>query len=518
MIPRLSPQLRLAREYRMPLNDHSRNHFARLGRLGRRCAVALFIAAIGGSAGCRSETTNESRDDAAGTAPARETVRDASPLRTAVRDTPQTADAPAAGQGSRSSPEVTPRPSARRQFDSERLRAAGVRVIAGQHLTLYTDLPPDDEVDRLPAEFDLAIPQWCEYFGVDQRLTDAWHIDAYLIANRRPFEEVEILTPRVPAFRHGYALGTDLWMYEQPTAYYRRHLLLHEGTHAFSQRFLGGVGPPWYAEGMAERLATHRLDDGQIELGYLPASRDEAPMLGRIKLVQDDVAAGNLLSIDNVLGYGPKAHQHNEAYAWCWALVTLLDAHPEYAPRFRRLAASLPEPDLTERFRESFAADWPELSDQWQVFASTLVHGHDIARSAIQFAPGKPLPTGGAVVTIAADRGWQSTGVRLEAGTIYQLAAEGRFQVADEPVIWWSEAGGVTVRYWDGRPLGMLLAAVRSDSTGAPQRSDFLDPLTVGISTTITPERTGTLYLEINDSPAELHDNAGTLTVRVATE
>ncbi|MEX0937137.1 MAG: hypothetical protein WDZ59_04695 [Pirellulales bacterium] len=411
-----------------------------------------------------------------------------------------------------------PRPFALRQFDPERLRSAGVRVIAGQHLTLYTDVPPDDDVDRLPAEFDLAVPQWCEYFGVNQRLTDAWHIDAYLIANRRPFEELEILTPRVPAFRHGYALGTNLWMYEQPTAYYRRHLLLHEGTHAFSQRFLGGVGPPWYAEGVAERLATHRLGDDQIELGHLPASRDEVPMLGRIKLVQDDVAAGNLLSIHDVLGYGPKAHQHNEAYAWCWALVTLLDAHPEYAPRFRRLAASLPEPDLTERFREAFSADWPELSDQWQVLASTLVHGHDIARSAIQFAPGEPLPPGGTLVTVAADRGWQSTGVRLEAGTMYQLTAEGRFQVADQPVIWWSEAGGVTVRYWDGRPLGMLLATVRSDSTGTPQRSDFLDPLPVGTSTTITPERAGTLYLKINDSPGELHDNAGTLAVRVATE
>ena len=47
-------------------------------------------------------------------------------------------------------------------------------------------------------------------------------------------------------------MGAELWLHDQPTAYYRRHLLLHEGTHVFMASFLGGCGPGWYMEGTAE--------------------------------------------------------------------------------------------------------------------------------------------------------------------------------------------------------------------------------------------------------------------------
>ena len=35
-------------------------------------------------------------------------------------------------------------------------------------------------------------------------------------------------------------------------------------------------------------------------------------------------------------------------------------------------------------------------------------------------------------VTIAADRGWQSSGVWLEAGKTYRMTARGRYQIAVE--------------------------------------------------------------------------------------
>ena len=37
----------------------------------------------------------------------------------------------------------------------------------------------------------------------------------------------------------------------------------------------------------------------------------------------------------------------------------------------------------------------------------------------------------------------------------------------------------------------------------------------VGLGTTLVPKRSGTLFLRVNDSPAELADNAGSLEVRV---
>ena len=63
-------------------------------------------------------------------------------------------------------------------------------------------------------------------------------------------------------FLHGLSTGSDLWLYDQPSAYYRRHLLLHEGTHAFMGKFLGGCGPGWYMEGTAELFGTHRMGAG----------------------------------------------------------------------------------------------------------------------------------------------------------------------------------------------------------------------------------------------------------------
>ena len=56
----------------------------------------------------------------------------------------------------------------------------------------------------------------------------------------------------------------------------------------------------------------------------------------------------------------------------------------------------------------------------WQAFVATLDYGYDFDRMAIDFRRGKPL-AGPLTVEIAADRGWQSSGVRLEAGKSYQL-------------------------------------------------------------------------------------------------
>ena len=73
----------------------------------------------------------------------------------------------------------------------------------------------------------------------------------------------------------GFTRDDRSWLYEQPSDFYRRELLLHEGTHGFMFTLLGSCGPPWYMEGLAEDLGTHRLEDGRLTLGYMPKSRAE---------------------------------------------------------------------------------------------------------------------------------------------------------------------------------------------------------------------------------------------------
>jgi hypothetical protein len=398
--------------------------------------------------------------------------------------------------------------------DDAKAEAAGIRKLSGKHLTLYTDMT-GNEIDRLPAVFDEAFPQYCRYFHVSEQDLADWHMTGFLMKDKDRFLAAGLLPRKLPPFEHGFSCNDTLWIYDQPSDYYRRHLLLHEGVHGLMNTVLGSCGPPWYMEGIAEFLATHRLDDGKLTLGYLPKNRKETPEWGRIRILQDAVAAKKTLSVSDVIHYPADQRTETDFYAWCWALSTFLDQHPRYQERFRQLIHDVRRTDFTKRFLQSYRPDWPELCEEWQVMTANLEYGYDVARSAIDFSPGKPLSHEGANVTVAADRGWQNTGLRLEAGVTYQLTASGRYQIAQKPTVWWCEPNGVSIRYDHGWPLGILLAAVRANNPSLSEDSPLLHPKAIGLGATLAPTQSGTLFLKINDSAGELSDNAGTLRVNV---
>ena len=117
--------------------------------------------------------------------------------------------------------------------------------------------------------------------------------------------------------------------------------------------------------------------------------------------------------------------------------------------------------------------------------------------------------------------------MRLEAGRKYRIRAVGRYQIAatetppsgvggaKQP--WPCEPGGVTLRYYRGRPLGMLLGAVEPDPTSANPPA-ALAPFAVGLDVIVEPSTSGTLYLRVNDSNGELDDNAGSLIAEITSE
>ncbi|MCY2992266.1 MAG: hypothetical protein NTY19_30945 [Planctomycetota bacterium] len=408
-----------------------------------------------------------------------------------------------------------PAPAERLVIDEALAAAQGIRKLNGTHLTMYTDLPADPDVDELPAVFDLAVPQWCAYFQIAPARVRDWQLNGFLMQDKGRFQTEGLLPAQLPPFLNGYQSGPNLWLYNQPEAFYRRHLFLHEGTHAFMNLVLGGTGPPWYGEGLAELLGTHRWQDGTLTLGYLPRDKKETPGWGRIKIIKDEVAANRGLMPDKILDYDAKAHLRNEPYAWCWGLATFFDAHPRYQQRFRALQQSVRDRELTSRFREQLQADGKDLAEEWQLFVMNLEYGYEVARAAVVRKPAEPLPTAGAEVSIDAARGWQSTGIRLEGGVAYRLTTHGRYQVANTDEPWMCEPGGVTLHYYQGRPLGMLLGAVRDDAQPPPGLTPLARPEPIGLQRDWTPARSGTLYLKINESAAHLADNAGELTVRI---
>ena len=402
----------------------------------------------------------------------------------------------------------------RTKVDETKATKEGIRKIAGKRLTLFTDLPYDPQIEELPAIFDQAFPIWCDYFSIDPAKHPDWQMTGFLMKDGDRFRRAGMLPDHLPPFPNGYSVNYDLWLYEQDTPYYRRHLVLHEGTHGFMNTILKSCGPPWYMEGTAELLGTHQWKDRQLAMGIMPKSREDVPGWGRVRKIQDLYAEGKALSLNEVLHFTGTAHQHNEAYAWSWAIAALLDFHPRYQERFRTLGQSVEARDFTDKFRTLIGDDWQTLSEEWQLFVGNMEYGYDVPRMALDLTPGAPLEPGWNLVPVDATKGWQNTGIQLTGGTSYELRAKGRYEVAKEPVIWWCEPGGVTIRYYRSRPLGILLATVRPDQP-EDNTCAFLQPETIGLGTTLNVQSSGTLYLRINESAADLADNAGSLDVAI---
>jgi hypothetical protein len=206
-----------------------------------------------------------------------------------------------------------------------------------------------------------------------------------------------------------------------------------------------------------------------------------------------------------------------ETYGWCWAAAMFLDQHPLTQAAFRELKTDTRDRTLefSKRFYERVKEHWPAIVEDWQIFIFDCDYGYDIRRATVQRQPVVELPTSGATIKLATDRGWQSSGYRLEAGKAYRISTAGQYVLATAPKPWPCNAGGVTIHYCRGNPLGMLLAALGDLDGEAPAITPLLTPQPLGLMSEIEPTTSGTLYLKINEPASSLADNSGTLSVTV---
>jgi hypothetical protein len=338
---------------------------------------------------------------------------------------------------------------------------------------------------------------------------------AFVVEDRERFAALGLMPEERPDFPNGFARDYEFWLVEQPSDYYRRHLFLHEGTHAFMQSQLGGAGAGWYKEGMAELLGTHSWRDGRLQLGVFPTNKEDVPMWGRIKLVRDAFEAGKAWPLEAVLAIDKGRSMTTEHYAWTWALTALLDGQPQFRERFRALKVHVADEAFNDRFREAFANVWEDLRAEWEAFVAEMDYGYDIPRMAMTHRSAAAAGAQPQSVEAAADRGWQSTGWLLRGGETYQVTARGRFQIADDGKPWPCEPGGVTIEYHRGRPLGALLGALRPVAKGEASDPSFAQPIMIGLGARVQPTRDAVLYVRVNDSPAKLGDNRGEINVQI---
>ncbi len=395
---------------------------------------------------------------------------------------------------------------------------SGFQVAEGEHLRLITDLPDGAEAQQLVRCFDAAMEHWGRIFDVAPQAMVDWKCTACVMLDRARFEASGLIPNDIPQFPYGFQYGDRLWVTEQPSSYYRRHLLLHEGTHWFMWRKYGGTGPPWLMEGMAEWLATHRWSDAErrLEMGIIPRDKQEVPYWGRIKILRDQLADGLAPSLEDILRYDNTAHRSVEAYAWSWAVVLFLSQHPDSRDAFRKMLHGPLQPDATNTrslFRR-LHAKWPILRAAWRIWINDLDYGADPSRMMLHLADCKPLqhPVS---VSVDAAQGWQPTGVCVPGGVPIRIAAAGKFTLADLPRPWTSTADGVTLEYYRGRPLGQLIAAIVGPEPKEAAHTESIPTYAVGSGGTIQSPSAGQLILRINEPSGALDDNRGSLTVQI---
>lgn len=428
-------------------------------------------------------------------------------------------------------------------IDPAKVSDNGIDVYPGKHIVLYTDLRDEERVQQLVAAFDAAVAQWCERFQIDLEKAKHWKMRAFLIASLADVSRFEKsgLTPDLPSFEAGFQRDHNFWFVAQPGPYYTRHLMLHEGTHAFMQWFTGGYGAPWYSEGNAELMGLHRWrksDDktaNELSLGYRLRDRSEAEYWGRVTSIHRDKAKGQAMSIQDMLNIPANAFRDVRYYAWSWAGCEFLSNHYLTKDSYHRMLSytKLDAVEFNQRFQKLLQeqkVDWGRVEDDWTLFIDEIDYGYSIERAAL--SPLKKLSE--TQVQVASDRGWQASDIEVKKGQRIQFSAAGRFNVGkleitpkaekteanqrgSETVEIQSESNGVTLFYYRGRPLGELQLGIwNPNAADAKSRTQGLVEFQpVGLQKSIVIDRDGILCFRINESPAKLADNQGGLEVTV---
>jgi hypothetical protein len=485
----------------------------------RRLAIFLWAAFTCAIAGCGQS------GPAAGTPSSPESTGSAKSAAVKPR-TKKAAEKPRADKQEDAVPERPQRvvrPSVKvPRHDDKRLAQIGIHRYESKHLVLYTDIDPE-LAQPLPTLMDQAYAAWVDYFGPlppDSEGND-FQMIGYIMADNNQFRDAGLMTADIKIALEGVYKDQMFWMNDQPIDYYRRHLMLHEGTHCYMTAFPNPTNRfIWYMEGMAELFRSHQTDaEGVTRFRLFPHDRETFGGLGWIRLVNEEVKKSGPRLPEGVTGMNVNDFQNYTSYSWSWALCAFLDGHPRYRERFRRIGSLVTSrSDATLELQQLFKDDWRELSEEWLIFAGNLSYGYDIERTVLDLRPGRPLAQGDAKadLEIASDRGWQSSGILVEQGKSYQIRATGRSVLATEPKPWESEPQGISIRYHGGLPLGTLVASIRRDAL--LERSPYttmLEVLPVGREALLKPRVTGTLYFRVNDFWNELADNTGGYQVTV---
>ena len=311
----------------------------------------------------------------------------------------------------------------------------------GQYVRLTTDLTSREEAQRLVESFDAAVPQWIEFWNLSKRDLASFQVDACVMRDPDRFRRQGLIPENLPDFPFGYAQGQQIWVRAQPSEYYTRHLMLHEGVHCLAFAAFGGAGPTWYQEGTAELLATHGGVGNELTVNRVPANRDQVPYWGRFKLMAEQRRDGQVPSLSTVMRYQPDLRGDVGTYGWSWAAAMLLHAYPEYREAFFAAARNgrTVGPGFNRRLERALGQQLPIVAARWRVMCNDLDYGFDWSRERVELSIDDPIWDGRPITAaVAADRGWQSLGLRVPRDARLRIKASGEVTLArtTRPCAW----------------------------------------------------------------------------------
>ena len=393
--------------------------------------------------------------------------------------------------------------------------AMGLKRLTQDQWTIITDLPIDREIESWPKVLDQALLSWCQKWSIDPATAKTWPLVIHCMADRKVFDQAGLLQG-VPAFEDGIQIADKVFLREQPSSYYRRHLLLHEATHWVMYRAFGGGGSPWFMEGMAEMQGTHRWENGQLTMAIIPGDARSVPHWGRFKRLAESTAAKRMPSIKQILRYGNDRENRMDRYAWSWAACVYLCNHPVSGPFLQRASAAPLDYSmkLSEELEKSLSSRWEWVERDWKLFVDDFDFGYqpDSNPVALEGWAQGIGDFGSGEISLDADsaNGWQFAQCFLKAGQQVEIRAQGTYVVrVVNQEAWECSPEGITYEYHRQMPLGKLLGGFVSADTSKP-----LEVFGVGKQALYEATSDGWLLFRINEPVGQRHDNEGKIQVR----
>lgn len=334
-------------------------------------------------------------------------------------------------------------------------------------LTLVSDIPQEQIPDILSGCRELIETLQLQF--------QQWQLEAdspqpirygFLMRDRQHFLEIGLL-PAVYANRiHGMQRSGTFWVLEQPTPYYRRHLVFHELVHAFMPRQTV-VWPIWLHEGMAEYFATHRMTSheqpAQFEFGIMPEELDDLEGWGRIRQLNSLMESPNVtwsaISALNDQFFFQDSRHYSAAWLAVWLLKqnetlphqTTAEAESPAVTLNQVIQRSLKPPETPGDFVGSLTTN--EFAIQWSTAASELTRGYQVQVSQLQQLPISVDQS----FAVSASNNWHISTNSFPAGTQLMVEAEDRIHfkaTTDETIS--SSPYGLTYDHIQGNRLGAL--------------------------------------------------------------